>query len=146
MGGGEETKPIKANFKTSLAEFEGACDRLGIGGAFGGSVAKGKLIFTAGSLEENMLVGKSSVPLRTWNHLVLVRDRKRIAVYLSGKETPQVEAEAAQSNQSQASEVFVGGSSGRSFNFEGKIAKVAIFDRLLTGEEIVSHHLAAGRR
>ena len=126
-------------------EGKAGSDCLGIGGVFDNSVAKGKLIFVAGSLEENMLAGESDVLLRTWNHLVLVRDRRRIAVYLNGKEKPQIEAEAVQSSPSHASEVFIGGSNDRSFNFEGKIAKVAIFDRLLTRREIASHYTAAGQ-
>jgi len=127
-------------------EGKASSDCLGIGGVFDNAVAKGKLIFVAGSLEENMLTGKSDVLLRTWNHLVLVRDRRRMAVYLNGKEKPHIEAEAVQSSPSHASEVFIGGNNDRSFNFEGKIAKVAIFDRLLTRKEIASHYAAAGHR
>lgn len=121
-------------------------DHLGIGGTFGNSVAKGRLIFAAGSPEKNKLVGKSTVPLCTWNHIVLVHDRQRISVYLNGSKTPEINAEVAEDYNTETHEVFIGGSNNRSFNFEGKIAKVALFDRLLTRKEIASHYAAAGHR
>jgi len=121
-------------------------DQLGIGGTFNESVTRGKLVFCGAGLRENMLAGKSDVGLRTWNHVVLVRDGKRVAVYLNGKEEPQIEAETTRSVQGRAAELFIGGSSDRAFRFEGKIARVAIFDRLLTHKEIESHHAAAHRR
>ena len=121
-------------------------DRLGIGGVFDDSTAKGKIVFAASAPPKNVLTGASTVPLRTWNHLVLVRDHRRVLVYLNGNQRPEIDAQVVASSQRHASAVFIGGSSDGSFNFEGKIAKVAIFDRLLTQEEIASHYQARTSR
>ena len=127
-------------------ENEAGFDQLGIGGTADESVARGKLVFCEAGLQDNMLVGKSDVGLRTWNHIVLLRDGKRVAVYLNGDEQPQIEAKTTRSVHGRAAELFIGGSSERTFNFEGKMARVAVFDRLLTRREIKSHHAAAHRR
>jgi hypothetical protein len=120
-------------------------DHLGIGGVFGNSIAKGKLAFFVGSLEEKLLVGTSDVLLRTWNHIALVRDSERISVYLNGNETPEIDAELPKGRETDTRDFCVGGCNNRSFNFEGKIAKVAVYDRLLTRSEIARHYLAASR-
>ena len=67
-------------------------------------------------------------------------------VYLNGNQRPEIDAQVVASTQRHASAVFIGGSSDGSFNFEGKIAKVAIFDRLLTHEEIAGHYRAGTSR
>ena len=121
-------------------------DRLGIGGTFDESVARGKLVFCGAGFQDNMLVGESDVGLRTWNHVVLVRGGKHVALYLNGNEEPQIEAETNRRRQGRAAELFIGGSGERTFNFEGKMARVAVFDRLLTPREIESHYAAAHRR
>jgi hypothetical protein len=121
-------------------------DHLGIGGLFGGSIAEGKLIFSVGNLQEDLLIGKSKLDLRTWNHVALVRDGQRVSVYLNGNETPEISAEVAKSREVDTHEVFVGGRNDGSFSFEGKIAKVAVYDRVLTCDEIASHYSGANRR
>jgi hypothetical protein len=123
--------------------FSRGSDRLGIGGVFEDAAAQGKLIYISDRLDEKMITGNSDIPLRTWNHLVFVRDGKRIAVYLNGEEKPQIKANIGLSGSRQTSKIYVGGSNDQSFNFEGKIAKVALFDRPLTRKEIVSHYAAA---
>jgi hypothetical protein len=128
------------------AESKGSSDRLGIGGTFDDSDTKGKLIFCEASGQGSILVGKSDVRPRTWHHVVFARDGKRVAIYLNGDGEPQIRAEVARTLKAQAAKVFIGGSSDRSFNFEGKIAKVAIFDRVLTRSEIESHYAAARSR
>ena len=125
---------------------KGNSDCLGIGGVFDNAAVQGKLIFIPDNVNETMLVGKSDVPLKTWNHLVLVRDKKRVIVYINGEDKPQIEADVVESPLRQATEILIGGSKDRSFNFAGKIAKVALFDRPLSPKEIVSHYAAAGHQ
>ena len=121
-------------------------DQLGLGGTFDKSVVRGKLVFRGAGFQDNMLVGESDVGLRTWNHVVLVRGGKHVALYLNGNGKPQIEAETTRRRQGRAAELFIGGSGERTFNFEGKMARVAVFDRLLTPREIKSHYAAAHRR
>ena len=129
--------------RSSEEQNEFGCDNLGIGGTLSNSAAKGKLIFAAANTEDDMLVGKSDLPLRTWNHIALVRDNESVLVYLNGNKTPEMRATVAKGGEPGANDLYIGGSSGGSFSFEGRIAKVAVFGRPLTPGEIASHYSAA---
>jgi len=115
-------------------------DCLGIGGVSGNSAGSGKIVFSAGDLEENLVVGRTHVPLRTWIHVALVRDNRRISIYLNGNKTPEIDSESDEGGQIDSAEVIIGGCGGHSFNFEGKIAGVAVYDRPLSPDEIRHHY------
>ncbi|NLY00760.1 MAG: hypothetical protein GXY83_32090 [Rhodopirellula sp.] len=116
-------------------------DHLGIGGTAAG---QGKLIFYNGDRHKELLVGGSDLAMRTWNHVALVRNGRSVQVYLNGKPTPEISGEATVSFPEGATQWFVGGRSDNLFNFEGKIDEVAVYDRVLTPEEIAAHFAAAG--
>ncbi len=115
-------------------------DHLGIGGTAAGA---GKLIFYNGDQRKELLVGNSDIPMRTWNHVVLVRNGSSVQLYLNGNPTPEISGEAAVGDPESTSDWFVGGRSDNLFNFEGKIDEVALYDRALTPEEIRRHFTAA---
>lgn len=114
-------------------------DRLGIGGTSG---AGGKLIFAAADPQENVVTGTTEIPLRKWCHVALVRDESRVRVYLNGRKIPEIEADVGGVEASDMESLIVGGCSDGAFGFEGKIAKVAVFNRLLTHDEIARHYEA----
>ena len=118
-------------------------DHLGIGGTHEKGLA-GKLFFYNGDTLAQTAVGNQEIGLRTWNHVVLVREGDRVAIYLNGQATPDVVGTAAPGYPSGTSAVFVGGRSDNLFNFEGKIAEVAVYARKLSPDEISEHYAAAG--
>jgi hypothetical protein len=100
-------------------------EHLGIGGSSGNT---GRLIFQSGSGE--VLAGSTEIARWTWNHLVLVRDGERLLVYLNGK--PEFSGQAAEVSIPQ---LWLGGRSDSSANWEGRLDEPAIFDRALTADE-----------
>ena len=116
-------------------------DHLGIGGTH---TAQGKLLFYNGDEREETLGGGTTIGLRTWNHVVLVRDGRRVTVYLNGSRTPEIASDADVSRPPDASQVFIGGRCDNFANWEGKIAEVAIYNRALTAEDAARHYAAGG--
>ena len=102
---------------------DGACpgDHLGIGGTHGG---QGKLLFFNGNRSSEALEGCTTIPLRTWNHVVLVRDGRRVTVYLNGRLTPEIASEADVTRPADARQVFVGGRCDDFANWEGRVTEV----------------------
>src|SRR5207249_3371417 len=110
-------------------------DHLGIGGTQGHT---GKLIFFNGKTRNQILAGIHELPLRTWQHVVLVRKDRSVRVYLNGQlELEGVVEFTLPANQGN---LFVGGRCDRFANFEGRVDEVAIYDRVLTPEEVSTHH------
>lgn len=116
-----------------------AADELGIGGT---GADAGKLFFSGGT-PTIRLSGVAEIPLRTWNHVVVVRDGSRVAVYLNGNPKPEIAGEAVPGRQTGARQVLVGGGKDASASFEGKIAEVAVYGRALGADEIARHYAAA---
>jgi hypothetical protein len=120
-------------------------DHLGIGGNHDEIGALGKLFFYNGDERKEAVVGATDLGLRTWNHVVLVRDGDRVTVYLNGRTDPELTGQAAPGCPATVSQVFVGGRSDNLFNFEGKIDEVAVYDRPLAAQEAAAHFAAAGQ-
>jgi len=127
--------PNDARGVTGYLFSRGAADALGIGGIDSGA---GKLIF-AGALE-----GKTEIQPKTWNHVVMVRDRQRVRVFLNASDSPEIAGEVPGGPANHPGRVFVGGRHDSAANFEGKIDEVAIYDRTLTPADI-AEHFRAGR-
>jgi hypothetical protein len=116
-------------------------DHLGLGGTYG---HQGKLIFFNGNGHDECLGGSTTVPLRTWNHVVLVRDGTRVTVYLNGNPTPEIAGRATVSLTDGIPHLFIGGRCDNFSNWEGKAAEVAVYDRALTAADAARHYAAAG--
>jgi len=116
---------------------QAAGDHLGIGGTAGHA---GKLIFFNGNDKNQVLAGKTDLKLKEWYHVALVRDGKKVTVYLNGKEEIAGEAE---NTVPEKSLIFFGGRCDKFAGFEGKIDEAAIFNRALSAEEIAKHFAAA---
>ena len=117
--------------------FSRGTERLGIGGTSPESPA-GALFFSGG---EGVLTGKTVVPLKTWCHVVLVRDGRRVEAYLDGRLEFSGESAPADGE----GEFLVGGGAGDS-SFEGKIDEAAVYARALSAEEVARHFNAAAGR
>ena len=121
-------------------------DDLGISGTSAPStVPPGRLFFYNGDAAR-LAVGKTELALETWNHLVLVRNGPRIAVYLNGNAAPEISGEMEKGYPDGATQLFVGGRNDNFANFQGRIAEISVYDRALTGEEAAKHYQVAALR
>jgi len=100
-------------------------EHLGIGGKSGNT---GKLVFQAG---EALFAGKTELPRWTWQHIALVRKGGKVLVYFNGALDLEAEAPAVK-----IPALFLGGRSDNADNWEGRLDEVAVFDRVLSAEEI----------
>jgi hypothetical protein len=119
---------------------DAAGDHLGIGGQ---EFATAKLFFSNGKGQGEILQGKTSIVPKTWNEVVMVRDGKKVFVYLNGKSAPEIWGEARLGFPPGLDRVFIGGSNDNLADFYGKICEVSIYDKPLTPEEIAQHYSAA---
>lgn len=111
-----------------------ADDRLAIGGAEG---AAGRLVFVAGtSASPQRFEGKNVISPRTWNHVIAVRSREMVRVYLNGNEDPEIAAPLDIACPAGTARIFLGGDRENSANFEGRIAEASYYNRVLTPAEI----------
>ena len=93
-----------------------------------------------GTLVFGSLAGRTVIAPRTWNHVALVRDGSRVAVYLNGNPAPEISGEAA---PDKSPALFVGGRSDKEATFEGRIDEVAIYGHALSPQEIRRHYQLA---
>ena len=111
-------------------------DRLSIGGP---DNRRNCLMFSAAGLEQP-LFGHLQLHSQGWHHVALVREKEMVRVYLDS--ALLIEGRAPEA--SATGEFFVGGSQDNSVPFEGKIDEVSIYDRALSGDELLNHrHIAA---
>jgi len=115
-------------------------DHLGIGGA---AVGSGRLVFYGADRPNQSFQGKAFLPLKTWKHVVLVRDGRHVAVYLDGNPNPDIQAETQIACPADADRVFLGGRGDGLENLEGKLSEVSLYDRALAVEEIRTHWRSA---
>jgi hypothetical protein len=114
-----------------------SADQLSLAGT---AVGKPVLVFSNGS--DTQLVGTTPLALRTWYHVVLVRDGRGISVYLNGSTAPEIAGEAELLPAALPSLIFAG-RHDRENTLEGKLDDIAVYARPLTAAEIASHYAAA---
>jgi hypothetical protein len=119
---------------------ESAGERLGITGT---NARPGRLFVRTGGDLRLTAVGPTEILPRTWQHVVLVRDGDRLAVYLNGR--PEVSGAAVPSPRSRSSQVCFGsGNDPAGPTFEGKLDEIAIYARALEPRTIAQHYAKAG--
>lgn len=116
-------------------------DYLGIAGT---GARAGKLLFNGGNGQGQPVFGTSELRVKNWNHLVMARDGRRVAVYLNGKAEPEIAVETETASLASLTEFVVGGRNDSAATFEGRVDEVAVYDRVLSPDEVVAHYAAAG--
>ena len=109
-------------------------DHLGVSGG----EHPGQLVFTTSTVtsQPQTAYGSTSLERWTWNHVVLVRDGRKVQVYLNGASKPEIELTADADFPPFLSSLFVGGRSDGNSTWEGRLDEVAVYDRPLTPAEI----------
>ena len=125
------------------AKLEGAGDHLGLSGTYRGA-DPGHLFLFPGTKEIPSVTGPSVIPERTWNHLVLVRDKERIRLQLNGVTRLEIDADIGTSFE-EVHEFTLGSRSDGMFSLKGNMALFAFFDRALTRDEARLLHSASGQ-
>ncbi len=117
-------------------------EHLGIGGTYRSDLT-GKLILFNGNERDEVLVGRTTLALRAWHHLVLVREGNQVRVHLDGRPEPEIIGKFTHTVPAGENSVFIGGRNDNQFNFEGKLDEVAVYGRALASDEIVAHYRAS---
>ncbi len=120
-------------------DSQAAGDHLGIGGTHGDGKNAGKLIVFNGNQKNQLLVGRTVIPLKSWNHVALVRKGKRVTVYLNGAATPEIDGELDVTRVADGETVFVGSRCDGFASLAGMITEVSLYRRPLPATEIAGH-------
>lgn len=100
--------------------------------------APGKLVICG------TVTGRTAIAPKTWNHIALVQDGERVAVYLNGNREPEISFSDSSLAKVRSKQIFIAGDASNAANFEGKIDEVAIYNRALAPDEICSHYQQSG--
>ncbi len=112
-------------------------DHLGIGGVE--SSPRDKLFFYDG---QSLVVGRTTLSINAWHHVVLVRSGDAVKVYLDGDvANPEVQATAPKSFNS--NQIVLGTRADGYAPFQGRLDEVAFFDAPLSPEQVQAHFAAA---
>lgn len=82
------------------------------------------------------LTGTTEIARWTWNHTVLIRDGRETRVYLNGNDKPEISADNVAVATLGIDQIFFGGRCDNRDNWEGRLDEIAIFDRVISAEEI----------
>lgn len=110
-------------------------DHLGIGGS-DDDLVPGRLFVFNGNEQGEVLTGRTDLPLRQWCHVVLVREGRRIRVFLDGNPEPEIDDDLSVTVPEAGGSLVLGGRSDGFAGLEGKLDEVAVFDRALSPEEV----------
>ena len=117
-------------------------EHLGIGGTFRADLT-GKLILFNGNERDEVLVGRTTLALRAWHHVVFVREGDKVRVHLDGRAEPEISSAFIHTVPAGENSIFVGGRNDGMFNFEGKLDEVALYPRALAASEVAAHYQAS---
>jgi hypothetical protein len=98
-------------------------------------IAGGRLFLQAGT---ESLQGSTALGLKTWHHVLVVRDGDAVAVFLDGR--PEIEGRAPA--PAADAPLFLGARADGTDSFEGRLDEAAVFPRALDREELGRHLLA----
>jgi hypothetical protein len=127
--------------RSANKEDETSGDQLGIRG---GKTGPGHLFFSNSILRNATLDGHTAIEPKTWNHVVIVRDGDTVRVFLNGQTKPEMHGGSPADPQATGTAWFFGGRNDGTSGLEGKLSDVAIYNRVLTADEVANHYQAAG--
>ncbi|MGV3485176.1 MAG: DUF1553 domain-containing protein [Planctomycetaceae bacterium] len=138
-----DSRPITAYLFSRGKQGDGSIpgDHLGIGGKHDAS-RTGKLFVFNGNGEKTSVVGTSVIPVNSWNHVALIRDRDQVKVFLNGQLEIESKLKPTFGDNLQFS------LANRSDNFApltGNLAEFALFPRALSNDEALKLHQASGQ-
>lgn len=137
-------RPITAYLfsRARLGDSKLLGDHLGIGGKHEPS-RSGKIFVFNGNVENKKSVaGSTLIPVGSWNHAVLVRDKGQVKVFLNGK----LEIETAmEAHYGDSPQYCLASRSDKFAPLVGNLAQFSIFDRALTDQEAIGLHDASGQ-
>lgn len=125
------------------ADATAAGDHLGIGGTHQNAATAGRLFFFNGNQADQVLAGETLLEPKTWNHVALIRHGRQVTVHLNGNPTPEISGEFAITRPAEATQIFFGGRNDGFASFEGKLSEVALYDRVISADELRTHYQAA---
>ncbi len=117
-------------------------DHLGLGGTH--EHYEGRLLFFNGNKLNEALSGRTVIEPHSWNNAVLVRDGRKVTVYLNGQTRAEISGEAGTAMAAGVGQIFVGGRNDNFANFQGRLDEVAVFNRALTASEAASLYKSSG--
>lgn len=110
-------------------------DHLGIGGT---ATHPGKLIFLHGDDTDGAkpVVGRTVIKRWTWSHVLFVRNREQVQIYLNGNPRAEIEIKAPVAYPPDFDQLYFGGRSDRSYSWEGRLDEIAVFNRAISLKEL----------
>ncbi|MDG3004934.1 LamG domain-containing protein [Paludisphaera mucosa] len=118
-------------------------DAVHLSGAVAGTPPN-RLVFTHGDAKSApATVGKADVAPKAWHHLALVRQGRRVLVYLDGALDVEADADVDPLPRGAASTFTLGDRGDHAESLEGKLDEVAVYDRVLSADEVAEHVRAA---
>jgi hypothetical protein len=108
-------------------------DHLGFGGMHQ-NAAGGRLLVYNGKQNKQTLVGQTPIELRTWHHVLLVREGRKLNVYLDGK--LEINGEVDYTVPTEGAAWFFGGRCDGFSGLEGKLDEVAVYDHSLSPRQL----------
>ena len=120
-----------------------AGDCLGIGGTYSWT---GRLIVYNGNQRSDTVAGSTRLARGSWYHVVMVRDGTGIRVYLNGDTVPEIDGQLPVTYPEGCKQLLIGGRNDNFANFQGMIDEVAVYDRVLTPDEVQAHFQSAGAK
>ena len=128
-------------FSRGITGAEGAPgDNLGIGGTHSNS---GRLFVFNGNQRDQSVVGMTLIEPGSWLHVVMVRQNGKITVYLNGDPKPEIESDLPITFPTGCADMLLGGRNDNFANLQGMLEEIAVYDRVLTPDEVRTHFDAA---
>ena len=118
-------------------------DHLGIGGTAPGT-APGRLLVFNGNRAGDVLSGRTELPERSWNHVVMTRSRDRVTVWLNGAAAPDIDG-VLPVDAPESRAYSVGTRSDDFAPLEGYLAAFVLFDRAVDAADARALFAASGR-
>ena len=106
----------------------------GRGGQYGGSDSK-----SGGDV--SVITGKSTLPLKTWRHVVVTADGENLQLYEDGDLVAAKPCTSVAATDAET--VWFGTNSLANRLWDGRIDEVALFDKALTKEQVAALYFTA---